>query len=93
MSARDQNEGIASQVLTVSSQGQITLPAGLRMRLGIRTGGVVLVEEREGSLVVRPANVLPLETYDDETVQAWKDADDWQPGERADFMETLPAGM
>ena len=38
------------EVLTVSRRGQITLPAGMRLHLGIAPGGAVIVEECEGEL-------------------------------------------
>ena len=44
------------QTLTVSSRGQITLPAGLRKRLGIQPGGVVAAEERGGELGAAPGH-------------------------------------
>ena len=41
--------------IVVSGRGQITLPASMRRRLGIKAGGVLVVEDREGELVLRPA--------------------------------------
>lgn len=64
-----------SNSLIVSERGQITLPAALRKRLGIRPGGVLIVEDRNGELVLRPAAVLPLDTYTDEQITAWNEAD------------------
>ena len=43
------------EVLTVSRRGQITLPAGMRLHLGIAPGGAVIVEECEGELRLKPA--------------------------------------
>jgi len=37
---------------TVSTKGQITIPGGLRKRLGIRAGTVLTVAEEEGRLVL-----------------------------------------
>ncbi|MBI4704393.1 MAG: AbrB/MazE/SpoVT family DNA-binding domain-containing protein [Deltaproteobacteria bacterium] len=42
-------------VATVSSKGQITLPAGLRRRLGIAPGDRVVIEAAGDAIVVRPA--------------------------------------
>jgi antitoxin PrlF len=61
--------------LTVSGRGQITLPAGMRKRLGIEAGGIVIAEEREGDIVLRPAAVLEIETYSDADIVRW-DAED-----------------
>jgi antitoxin PrlF len=58
-------------LMMVSRRGQITLPAELRKRLGIEPGGLVVVEERSGELVLRPATVVELETYSDEDIARW----------------------
>lgn len=62
--------------LLVSQRGQITLPADVRKRLGIKEGGIVTVEERQGELIVRPAAVLELETYSDEDIARWDREDE-----------------
>lgn len=61
--------------LTVSSRGQITLPASIRKRLGIANGGVVILEEREGEVALRPAAILEIETYSAADIARW-DAED-----------------
>jgi len=80
------------QTLTVSSRGQITLPAGLRKRLGIRPGGVLSAEERGGELVLRPAVVLEMETYTDVDIRRWDEEDRLSPGERDRILKRLGAG-
>jgi len=45
------------------------------MRLGIREGGVVTLEERNGALILRPAAVVELTMYTDEDIARW-DVDD-----------------
>jgi len=67
--------------LTVSGRGQITLPANMRKRLGIEARGVLIAEEREGDIVLRPAAVLEIETYSDADIARW-DAED-----RLDYAE------
>lgn len=59
----------------VSSRGQITLPAGIRKRLGIEPGGVVILEERDGELMIKPAAVVAIESYSDRQIAEW-DAED-----------------
>ena len=59
----------------VTSRGQITLPADVRKRLGIKAGGVVLLEERNGEVVLRPAAVLEIESYSAEDIANWDKAD------------------
>jgi antitoxin PrlF len=61
--------------LVVSTRGQITLPSELRRRLGIREGGVVTLEERDGALILRPAAVFELTMYSDREIARW-DAED-----------------
>ena len=46
---------------TVSSKGQVTLPASMRATLGITTGSRIRFELRGSELVVRPE--LPMSTY------------------------------
>jgi AbrB family looped-hinge helix DNA binding protein len=79
------------QTLTVSSRGQITLPANLRKRLGIRPGGVLSAEEKGGELVLRPAVVLEMETYTDADVRRWDKEDRLSPGERDRILKRLGA--
>lgn len=46
---------------TVSSKGQVTLPAAMREKLGIKPGSRIRFELREHGLVVRPK--LPVSAY------------------------------
>lgn len=41
-------------VATVSSKGQITLPAAARREAGIRIHDRVFIESRDGEIIVRP---------------------------------------
>ncbi|MDE2089800.1 MAG: AbrB/MazE/SpoVT family DNA-binding domain-containing protein [Gammaproteobacteria bacterium] len=75
--------------LVVSSRGQITLPAGLRKRLGIKPGGVVIIEERNGELVLRPAAVLEIETYSDTDIARWEEGDRLTEAERDAILKRL----
>ena len=47
----------------VGQRGTIVIPADIRDRLGMAEGSLVLVEERNGSLVIRPAIAIPVEEY------------------------------
>ena len=67
----------------VTSRGQITLPAGVRKRLGIKAGGVVLLEERNGEVVLRAAAVLEIENYSAEDIANWDKEDRLSAPERA----------
>jgi AbrB family looped-hinge helix DNA binding protein len=47
----------------VGKRGAIVIPARLRRRFGIEEGDLVLVEPREGGVLIRRAIALPLESY------------------------------
>lgn len=68
-----------SDTITVSERGQITLPAQLRKKLGIAPGSVVRIEEQNGAVVLRPAAVLPIETYSDADIARWLEDDKLTP--------------
>lgn len=47
----------------VGKRGTIVIPAAIRRRLKIEEGTVVMVEEREDGVLIRPAAVIPIEMY------------------------------
>jgi antitoxin PrlF len=73
--------------LTVSGRGQITLPANMRKRLGIEAGGVLIAEEREGDILLRPAAVLEIETYSDADIARWDAEDRLDDAERTAILQ------
>ncbi len=75
--------------VVVSARGQITLPADLRHRLGIKEGDVVTLEERNGELVLRPAAVVELTMYSDEDIARWDAEDELSDAERARIKKKL----
>jgi antitoxin PrlF len=79
------------EVLTVSSRGQITLPAEMRRRLGIEPGGAVIVEDFGGELRLKPAAVLEVDLYSDEDIAEWDQADALQDQERQEILKRLQA--
>jgi antitoxin PrlF len=80
------------QNLLVSNRGQITLPASVRKRLGIQSGGIVTCEEKDNAVVLRPAAVVEIETYSDEEVARWDKEDRLEPAERKAFLKRLRKG-
>jgi AbrB family looped-hinge helix DNA binding protein len=70
------------ETLIVSSRGQITLPVGLRRRVGIAPGDVLIVEDRNGELVLKPAAVLEMDFYTDAQIAEWDRDDALDDGER-----------
>lgn len=75
--------------IVVSGRGQITLPASMRRRLGIKAGGVLVIEDRKGEVVLRPAVVVELDTYTDEEIARWELEDRLAPGERSGILKKL----
>jgi len=47
----------------VGKRGAIIVPAKLRKRFGIEEGSLVIAEERDGGILIRPAVVVPVERY------------------------------
>jgi bifunctional DNA-binding transcriptional regulator/antitoxin component of YhaV-PrlF toxin-antitoxin module len=61
----------------------------MRKRLGIKAGGVLVVEDRNGELVLRPAAVVELDTFTDEEIGRWDREDRLAPGERSRILKKL----
>lgn len=77
------------ETLVVSNRGQITLPATLRKRLGIKGGDVMILEDRGDEIVLKPGVVVEIQSYSDEQIAQW-DAEDTLTGqERARILERL----
>jgi AbrB family looped-hinge helix DNA binding protein len=52
-----------SEPTRVGKRGTIVLPAKLRKRYGFEEGTIVVAEESEYGVLLRPAAVLPVEIY------------------------------
>ena len=77
------------ETATVSSRGQITLPSGLRKLLGIKGGDIVILEHREGEIVLKPGVVLEIKNYSDAQIARW-DAEDRLDGKtRARILDKV----
>ncbi len=50
----------------VGKRGTIVLPAALRRRFGLEEGSVLIAEEHQDGILLRPATVVALEIYTDE---------------------------
>jgi antitoxin PrlF len=79
--------------VVVSNRGQITLPAKMRKRLGIRAGGLILLEERGEEVVLRPAAVMDIDTYSDHQIAKWDKADRLSETERTAIIKKVTAGQ
>jgi AbrB family looped-hinge helix DNA binding protein len=47
----------------VGKRGVVVVPARLRKKFGIEEGSLVITEEREDGILIRPAVALPVEIY------------------------------
>lgn len=79
-----------NETLVVSSRGQITLPATLRKRLGIKRGDVMILEDRGDEIVLKPGMVVERQLYADEQVARWDAEDALSDGERTCILAKLP---
>ena len=47
----------------VGKRGTVVIPAALRRRFGIEEGSLVIAEDREEGILIRPAAAVPLGIY------------------------------
>ena len=47
----------------VGKRGAVVVPVRLRKKFGIEEGSLVIAEEREDGILIRPAIALPVEIY------------------------------
>ena len=78
-----------NEILVVSSRGQITLPAVLRKRFGIKGGDVLILEDGGDEIVLKPGVVLEAQYYNDEQIAEWGAADRLSDRERASIFDKL----
>jgi AbrB family looped-hinge helix DNA binding protein len=52
------------KLVRVQEKGQVTLPAGIRKRLGLKKGDLVAVEETSDGVLITPQAVLALKALD-----------------------------
>ena len=78
-----------NETLVLSSRGQITLPAVLRKRLGLKTGDVLILEDRGNEIVLKPGVVIETQYYRDEEIAEWDQADRLSGRERARILNQL----
>ena len=49
------------ETLIVGERGQITIPRTLRKKYGIKPKQPVVIEDRDGEIVIKPAIVVPMD--------------------------------
>jgi AbrB family looped-hinge helix DNA binding protein len=57
-----------TETAKLGKRGVFTIPAALRKRFGFEDGSLLIAEEREDGVLLRPAIATPIETYSDERV-------------------------
>ena len=50
--------------LKIGQRGSIVIPASIRQRMGLEEGTLLIIEEDNGAIVLRPAVAVPIEIYD-----------------------------
>ncbi len=63
-------------IITVTSRGVVTLPAGLRRALGIKADDTLVAETTPEGLLLRPAVTLPVEIYTDRRVREFDESEE-----------------
>ncbi len=51
------------QSARVGKRGAIIVPAKLRKRFGLEEGSIVIAEEKDDGILIRPAMLVPVERY------------------------------
>lgn len=59
--------------LPISKRGSLTLPPGMRRKLGLDrlSNPMVMVEERDGGLFLQPAAAVPVRDIPKATIEKW----------------------
>jgi AbrB family looped-hinge helix DNA binding protein len=57
-----------AEATKIGRRGTFVIPARLRKRFRLDEGSLVVAEEREDGILIRPAVVLPVEIYTDERI-------------------------
>jgi AbrB family looped-hinge helix DNA binding protein len=52
-----------TDVSRIGRRGTVVIPAALRRKFGLKDGSLVMTEEKEEGILLRPAAVIPLEAY------------------------------
>ena len=48
---------------TINRRGVVTIPAALRRSLGLKANDELILEEKSGGILLRPAVSVPIEVY------------------------------
>ncbi len=79
---------MASNVV-VSARGQITLPADLRKKYKMEEGDVLVIDEKNGEIILKPAKVFEVEYYMDSQIDEWAKTDEFTVGEKEKLLKKI----
>jgi len=72
------------ELVKLGKKGQVSIPRSVLKRLGIESDVALLVDTTaDGAIVLRPAAVYPIETYSDERIREFDEADRIDPATAA----------
>lgn len=54
----------------MGDRGTVTIPSEMRRHLRMQPGSPILIEERDGKVVIQPAAIVPLRSEDHATLEA-----------------------
>ena len=77
-------------VVKLGKKGQLSLPAAVLRKLGLQGAATLLVEATaDGTVVLRPAGVYPIELYTDARVAEFDRANKHTESEKARLRKAL----
>jgi AbrB family looped-hinge helix DNA binding protein len=57
-----------SETGRIGKRGNFTIPSAFRKRFGLIDGSLVIAEEHEDGILIRPAIATPVEVYSDDAI-------------------------
>ena len=64
------------EIVKLGKSGQVSIPRALLKKLGIEPEAMLLAETTDdGAILLRPAGVYPIETYSDDRIAEFMEAD------------------
>jgi len=73
----------------VGRRGTVVIPAKLRKRFGIGEGSLVIAEETDRGILIRPAVALPVESYSPERIAEFILSNAADPDDYASAVEEV----
>ncbi len=61
-------EAMSTEITKIGKCGTFVIPASLRKKYGLTDGSLVVAEEQDGGILIRPAVAFPIEIYSSERI-------------------------